>query len=158
MQCKRREMARFDLSGRWRSCQGVMVLSAGLANPWVPPHARPQTLPANASHAGQASTGRMIKTGGPQWLELDMGACHSIVDGRLKKTLSGRVSDSSNPAKGVSLSNCSRCPGKNGRAFLSCRLSISSVDSGREGHRGKGRHPSWLDMQTVSLPVWPDGC
>lgn len=68
MQCRRRGMARFDLSGRWRSGQGGMVLSAGLANPWVPPHARPQTLPANASHAGQASTGRMIKTGGPQWL------------------------------------------------------------------------------------------
>lgn len=53
---------------------GGMVLSAGLANPSVPPHARPQTHPANASHAGQASTGRMIKNGGPQWLGLAMGA------------------------------------------------------------------------------------
>lgn len=56
-----------------------MVLSAGLANPSFPPHARPQTLPANASHAGQAPTGRMINNGGSQWLGLVVGATPSFV-------------------------------------------------------------------------------
>lgn len=98
MQCKRREMARFDLSGRWRSCQGGMVLNAGLANPSVPPTRETPDTPRKRLSRGQASTGRMIKTGGRQWLELEMGAT-PLLAVVVKRTLSGRVSDSSYPPR-----------------------------------------------------------
>lgn len=98
MQCKRRETAGFDLSGRWRPWQGDGVecrLGQSLGSPHTrDPRHSPQTPLTRAK-----PTGRMIKNGGPQWLGFLMGANPLLVFG--KNAASRRVSGSSTPPQAV---------------------------------------------------------
>lgn len=85
-------MAGFDLSERWRPCQGGMVLNAGLANPSIPPTRGTPDTPRKRFSRGPSLNGaddkkRRAPMAGPRY------GCHSIAGARLNKTLPGRVSD-----------------------------------------------------------------